>query len=63
MEAMRISRQLEPRAGDGPVRAVLAVEREPSDEVWADVCASASVDLVWAPEFRGLIVGDGSARS
>lgn len=37
-----------------PVRAVLAVEREPSDVAWRSLCASLGVQLVWPAVFDGL---------
>jgi hypothetical protein len=36
------------------VRAVLAVEREPSDDAWKDLCTSLGVQLVWPSVFDAL---------
>lgn len=36
------------------VRAVLAVERKPSDASWPKLCRSLGVVLCWPPEFEGL---------
>lgn len=36
------------------VRGVLAVEREPVDADWANICADHGVTLTWAPDFPGL---------
>lgn len=36
------------------VRGVLAVEREPTDSDWIDICADHGVTLTWAPDFPRL---------
>jgi hypothetical protein len=34
-----------------PVRRVIAVEREPSDASWTELCEAAGVTLVWPATF------------
>ncbi|WP_206744642.1 hypothetical protein [Actinopolymorpha singaporensis] len=40
--------------GPESVRAVLAVERAPSDLSWRDLCSNLDVLLCWPPDFEGL---------
>jgi hypothetical protein len=40
--------------GADEVRGVLAVEREPGDADWVNICADHGVTLTWAPDFPGL---------
>jgi hypothetical protein len=37
-----------------PVRRVIAVEREPSDASWIELCEAAGVTLVWPETFGTL---------
>lgn len=39
---------------DEKVTAVLAVERQPTDPTWLDLCAALGVVLCWAPDFESL---------
>lgn len=48
-------RHLIAERGDfGPVRAVLAVECEPRDRAWYQICSGVNVALVVGPHFKGL---------
>lgn len=40
--------------GAGEVRGVLAVEREPGDADWVNICGDHGVTLTWAPDFPSL---------
>ena len=40
------------------VQAVLAVEREPSDEGWFDLCDAVGVQIIWPGAFDRLDVSD-----
>lgn len=40
--------------GAHEVRGVLAVEREPVDADWVNICADHDVTLTWAPDFQSL---------
>jgi hypothetical protein len=40
---------------DAAVRAVLAVEKEPVDSSWRDLCRQLDVILCWPPDFAGLV--------
>lgn len=44
--------------GADEVRGVLAVEREPGDADWVDLCGNHGVTLTWAPDFPGLFPRD-----
>ena len=43
-----------PGANGRPIRAVLAIERAPSDQRWITLCAAHGVMLVWPGEFDRL---------
>jgi len=49
---LRYAHQLE--AKNRTVGAVLAVEREPSDTSWSDLCSRLDVALVWPGTFKRL---------
>lgn len=49
-------------ANGRPIRAVLAVERAPTDLRWVDLCAAHGVALVWPGEFDRLETGAAAAR-
>ena len=42
-------------AGGRPVRAILAIERAPTDRRWVRLCQEHGVSLVWPGEFDGLL--------
>lgn len=44
-----------------PVRKVIAVEREPSDPSWAELCEHSGVTLVWPATFGALFAGSMAA--
>jgi hypothetical protein len=45
------------------VRAVLAVEREPSDDAWKELCTSVGVQLVWPSVFTDALSSSNAAAT